>query len=266
MKLASRFLVTKTTPEEEELQRKKAELDRLQDTLAQKELDLLTLQREQQVFEAAYLRSVGGAFADLDALIAQIAQLLAQRHPSDRVTRERAEKAAEQSARNSDAVTNADPSVAEAEASAQLKSVYREVAKHVHPDLADSEEDRAAREELMKAANAAYERGDAEALRDILESWQVRPEAVKGQGVAEQLVRVIRKIAQLTARLSAIESAIERIIGSDMYALRIHASATGRSRDVIFAEMVARIQGRISHIEDTLSGIVEAHRKGEDYD
>jgi hypothetical protein len=264
MKVVSRFLSTRTSPEEQELQRKRAELAALQDSVAQRELDLLTLQREQQVFEAAYLRSVGRAFADLDALIAQVAQLLALRHPSDRAAREQAEEAAQHSARNSDAVAKADSCISDADAGAQLKSMYREVAKRVHPDLADSEEDRAVREELMKAANSAYERGDIDKLRDILENWQARPEAVKGEGIAQELIRVIRKIAQLSARLSAIELAIGCITGSDLYALRTRAIQLGRTPANIFEEMEAEVRGRITRIEETLSDIVDAHRKEQD--
>jgi hypothetical protein len=261
MKVVTRSLATRTSPEEEELQRKKAELAALQDTVAQRELDLLTLQREQQVLEAAYLRSVGRAFADLDALVAQIAQLLAQRHPSDRVTTERAEQARQQSARNTDAVANADPCTSDADASAQLRSIYREVAKRIHPDLADSEEDQAVREELMKAANAAYEHGDIDALREILENWQARPEAVKGEGVGQELIRVIRKIAQLSSRLAAIESAIGRITSNGLYSLRTRTAALGRIPTDVFEEMEAEVRGRITHIEETLTGIVDAHRK-----
>ena len=50
--------------------------------------------------------------------------------------------------------------------------------------------------QLMTEANAAYERGDAETLRRILEEYESSPESVKGVGVAADLVRVIRQIKQ----------------------------------------------------------------------
>src|ERR1035438_4594398 len=69
-------------------------------------------------------------------------------------------------------------------ASTELKTLYREVAKRVHPDLATDEADRHKREQLMAEANAAYQRGDADALRRILEEYEGSPESVRGAGIA----------------------------------------------------------------------------------
>jgi hypothetical protein len=47
----------------------------------------------------------------------------------------------------------------------------------------------------MAEANRAYEEGDEERLRVILQEWEGSPESVKGDGPGAELVRVIRKIA-----------------------------------------------------------------------
>lgn len=261
MKWVSQVLAVRKSPEEEELHRKEDELASLQDQVAQKELELLTLESEQQAFETEYISTVGRTFADLDGLVAQIAQLLASRRPADAKAREFAERAAERSARSSEAVADADPCLLDSDFSSTLKGVYREVAKRVHPDLADTAEDRAIREELMKAANSAYEFADLEGLRRILESWESRPEAVRGDSIAEQLVRVIRKIAQLSARLATIELEIDRLVTSEMYELRSAAADMGRPRADVFEEMATQVHHRISQIEDILSSIVDAHAK-----
>jgi len=44
--------------------------------------------------------------------------------------------------------------------SENLKKLYREVAKRVHPDLATEESERQRRHELMAEANRAYAEGD----------------------------------------------------------------------------------------------------------
>jgi hypothetical protein len=50
-----------------------------------------------------------------------------------------------------------------------LKEQYLRVVNKIHPDSATNEADLAMREQLMKEANAAFERGDIETLRRILE-------------------------------------------------------------------------------------------------
>jgi hypothetical protein len=53
-----------------------------------------------------------------------------------------------------------------------LRELYLEVVNEIHPDRASNEVDLALRERLMKEANAAFERGDAETLRRVLEEYR----------------------------------------------------------------------------------------------
>ena len=82
-----------------------------------------------------------------------------------------------------------------------LKKLYRDVAKSLHPDLATDDDDRARRQRFMAEANQAYEEGNETRLREILREWESSPDAIKGDGVAAELIRVIRKIAQVQERL-----------------------------------------------------------------
>ena len=54
-----------------------------------------------------------------------------------------------------------------------LRELYLEVVNQIHPDRAANEADLALRERLMKEANAAFERGDTETLRRVLEEYRV---------------------------------------------------------------------------------------------
>ncbi len=62
------------SPEEEELHRKRGELENLRSELAESELELATLRSELIAFERRYLEVVGSRYAELDALEAQIAE------------------------------------------------------------------------------------------------------------------------------------------------------------------------------------------------
>ena len=75
------FLVKQMTPEEIELEKKRAELSVLKEELALKELDLTTLQVDLEDLRRRYLRIVGVKLARLDDLEAQIAEIFARLDP-----------------------------------------------------------------------------------------------------------------------------------------------------------------------------------------
>lgn len=57
----------------------------------------------------------------------------------------------------------------------KLLSLYRTLARLIHPDLATSDEDRARRETVMRVANIARDNGDTEQLERLIATW-TRPE------------------------------------------------------------------------------------------
>src|SRR6185369_10852139 len=79
-------------------------------------------------------------------------------------------------------------------ANLSLKSLYRGVAKAVHPDLAADEVDRLRRQELMAFANEAYRTGNRQVLIDLLSEWEQAPVSNRSElDIALELVRVIRQ-------------------------------------------------------------------------
>lgn len=56
------------TPEEQELEKKSAELLALETELAQRELELATLRADLRAFEARYIGTVGVLYAELDEI------------------------------------------------------------------------------------------------------------------------------------------------------------------------------------------------------
>ena len=108
-----------------------------------------------------------------------------------------------------------------------MRKLYLDVAKQLHPDLTVDPEQRARRERLMSDANVAYRNGDERALNSIIENWESDPEAVSGTGVAAELIRAIRKVAQVRLRLDAIEDEAAALMNSDLWHLRDRLQAPG---------------------------------------
>jgi hypothetical protein len=245
------------TPEEEELLAKRAELAALEDQLVQRELERATLQAELHAFQADYLRAVGRKYADLDDLEAQIAAAAARKNPRDLAAHHRAEEAHAQAEQTRHAA--AEPAGAAGPPSDELKRLYRQVARLIHPDLANDEPDRLRRDEVMKQVNLAYERGDEEALRQILLQWQASPDAVEGGDVPAQLVRVIRKIAQVRRRLAEVGQQIERLRSCDSWQFKEQvAQAREAGRDLL-SELAAELDTRIHAARRRLQEISTGH-------
>jgi hypothetical protein len=234
-------------PEERELARKLAEQATLETELAEREFRSANLRAELGAFERRYLHFVGLRYAELDELKAEIAERLAKEQPgNERLQRLAHIARASANEAKSSAGENTKEEPAAFESSPEMKRLYREVAKRVHPDLTSDREDRAKRQQLMAEANDAYERGDESKLVRILTEYECSPEAVQGEGAGAELIRVIRRISQARGRLSEIEAEMQELLRSDLYQLKSRIDdAQKHGRDVL-KEMVERVEEQIA--------------------
>jgi DnaJ-domain-containing protein 1 len=216
-------IVHKLTPEQEELEKKKIELSELEKELADRELDLATFQGELNAFEREYFRVIGVRYTELDRIEAQINEYMALLESS-----------------------------CDFKPSAELKKLYREVAKCIHPDLATDEDERKRRHELMAEANQAYEDGDEEQLREILYQWQISPEFVKGEGISTDWIRIVRQIAQSRERLKLIQKEIKALEATELYQLKIKAIQSKELGQDLWAEMAAQLDEEINTANEKL--------------
>jgi len=249
-------------PEEEELRLKRRELDDLEKQLIERELQLVSLRGELAAFERLYVEKVGSRYAELDEIDAQIAEFHASCAPGDveaqneaRDARSRAEES------KATATETAIKDTTRFSPSSSFKSLYRGVARRIHPDLAVDEVDRAKRQKLMAEANRAYENGDEAKLRTILEEYESSPESVFGEGTAAELVRVIRKIAQVRRRLAEIEGDLKENMASDLCDLKKKVDeGTRQGRDVL-SEMASAVNARIEERRAAPREILRSNRK-----
>jgi len=247
---------TNAKPEEQELDRKRSEQTALESELAERELRAANLRAELGAFERRYLHDVGMRYAELDELKALIAERSAQKQPA-------AEKV-QQAARDARARADETKSVAQEheeedlqsakpfKASQEMKRLYREVAKRIHPDLTSDRDDRARRQLLMAEANKAYELGDENRLAKILNEYESSPETVQGEGPGAELIRVIRRISQVRGRIAEIEAEAQELLRSDLYQLKSRLEeAEQLGRDVL-KEMVDKVEHQIAQAKQRL--------------
>ena len=206
-----------------------AELDAM---LVERTTEVTRVKSDLDAFEIDYRKRVGTLHEKLDALEFEIAEA----------------ELGELSKRMEGGPGGSSQSPAERPAppprftSDAARKLFRDVAKAIHPDLAHDEATRGRRHTLMVEANRAYERGDEEQLRSILQAWERSPDAVQGSDPDATRLRLVRRIAQ-------IEEALE-ILGQDLAALKDsplgklkamvdEAAATGKD---LIRDMIGRLK------------------------
>ncbi|HKS81668.1 MAG TPA: hypothetical protein VJR23_09205 [Candidatus Acidoferrales bacterium] len=240
-------------PEDQELARKREEQITLEAELADRELRFANLTAELSAFERQYLHHVGSRYAELDELKAQIAERLAREQPAN----ERAQQAAREArARAGETKSAAGEKSAEAprafHATPEMKRLYRDVAKRIHPDLTSDRDDRSKRQILMAEANEAYQKGDEARLTKILHEYECSPESVQGEGPGAELIRVIRRISQARGRLAEIEAEMQEILRSDLHQLKSRMDEAQKNGRDVLKEMVAKVEDQIAQARQRL--------------
>jgi hypothetical protein len=248
--------LTTVKPEEQELARKREEQAAIETELAECELRAANLRAELGAFERRYLHFVGPRYTELDELNAQIAEEIAKSQPDNFRAQQTAREARSRaSSTKTSAGERTEQEPKPFQASLELKRLYREVARRVHPDLTSDRDDRAKRQELMAQANEAYEQGNEAQLTKILTDYECSPEAVKGEGTAPDLIRVIRRISQARSRLSEIEAELQELLRCELHQLRMRVSeAENRGRDVV-KEIVTKVDEQITQAKRRLENL-----------
>jgi len=136
-----------------------------------------------------------------------------------------------------------------------VRKLFRDVAKAIHPDLADDDDTRRRRHALMIEANRAYALGDEERLRWILESWERRPEAIEGSDPDATRSRLVRRIDQLQEQLALFTRELDALTDSPMWKLKVMVDAAAASGKDLVRDMVARLKADIMIARNRLHAI-----------
>ena len=249
-------IIRRLKPEEEELHRKREELATIRVTLADRELELADLRSELAAFEGRYLRQVGTLYAELDEWKARIRKLEAEGNPSPDASA-RAEEAREQAHRAYQEAHGSASKAKDFTPSPELRNLFRDVAKRVHPDLSKDSADQERRTRFMAEANHAYQAGDAETLRRILNEYEDGADAVEGEGIGAELILIIRQISLAKERLAAIERELSALGRSEIALLRKQSEeATQAARDML-GELAKTLKEKIERAKQEYDALTQ---------
>jgi hypothetical protein len=207
----------------------------LEALLDERAADTDRIGRELDMFAAAYKQQVGTLHEQLDRLELDIAEA-----ELGELSKTVAEGGAMPAGTPPPSMAAADP-VARFTSDA-VRKLFRDVARIIHPDLADDEHTRDRRHALMVEANRAYQARDAEQLRRILDTWERSPEAVQGSDPGAMRLRLERRLVQIGEDLALCARDLEAMQASQLFKLKAMVDEAADKGQDLVAEMVRRLR------------------------
>ena len=148
---------------------------------------------------------------------------------------------------------------------AEAKKAYHNIARIIHPDLALDAGEKEKRHVLMAELNAAYSAGDQTKLNKLVEDLRNSPDLVSGDTVGDELVRAIRQIFQIKARLGELVQERAEIEASELYDLRKRVEdEMAEGRDLL-AQMANRTRVHIKKSQRRLTNLRSVNQAQEEY-
>lgn len=242
------------TPEEVELEHKYQQLVQVKADLQRRELDYNHLKSEIKTFEQVYEDILGVRIQSLEDLEWQLKGLLGE-SPAENVNEPQKQSPTYTHFQHTTDLLDDDEAPQDA-ANLSLKSLYRGVAKAVHPDLASDEVERLRRQELMSLANEAYQAGNRQVLIDLLSEWEQAPVAYGSElDIALELVRVIRQLAAIQQNIHAVVRQTEELKLTDIYLFKQRVDEALCDGIDLLAEMAAAVDLDIVRIRRRLATV-----------
>ena len=242
-------IVLQPRPNAAALAEKREGLAAVRAALAEREADIAQVRCQLKAFEGRYLQGVGVLYAELDEIAARIAEREVDLYDSDSARR-RAQEARERAQETHEAAFGADQEPEEFDPSPSLKTLFREVAKRIHPDFAGDEAEQKHFTLLMTRANQAYSRGDAETLQRMLDDHLEVNAAMAGGGTDEgdgvTLLRLARQIQHAVRDIAALDREHQTLLQSEIGQLYTDAEAAAHEDRDLLAELAASVRERIA--------------------
>jgi len=256
-------LILQQTPDQAALLERREQLAAVRSRLAESEAELAQLRGQLRAFETRYLRHVGVLYAELDDLEARIAEREVELYDSDSA-RHRAAEARRQAQETHDAAFAAAHEVEEADPPPSLKTLFREVARRIHPDFARDEAEQKHFTLLMARANQAYRRGDADLLERMLDDHREINASIAGEGPAAELLRITRQLRHAERDIANLEAERQTLLASEIAQLHSEAEAAAREHRDLLAELATSLRDQIADARyrlDFVNRQVNAQRK-----
>src|SRR5277367_6476352 len=238
-------IILQQTPDDVALLDKREQLATIRNTLAERESELAQIRAQLKTFEGRYLRQVGILYAERHDLEAGIAEREVDLYDSDSARR-RAEETRRQAQETHDAAFGEAREAEEFDPPPSLKTLFRDVAKRIHPDFARDDDELRHFTLLMARANQAYSRGDTEMLQRLLDDHREINASIAGEGAAAELLRISRQIQHAERDIATLEAERNALFASELGQLHLNAETAARDHRDLLAELASSLREQIA--------------------
>ncbi|MBS1813612.1 MAG: hypothetical protein JSS87_01920 [Acidobacteria bacterium] len=229
--------------------------------LATRESELAQLRAQLKAFEGRYMRQVGILYAELDEIEARIVEREADLYNSD-AARQRAEEARQRAQQSHDAAFGDAREAEEFDPPPNLKTLFRELAKRIHPDFARDNAEQKFFTMLMARANQAYSRGDIETLQRLLDDHREIHASVAGETRSAELLRITRQIQHAERDINNLEAERHALLASEVAQLHLDTEAAAREHRDLLTELATGVREQIADAQrrfDLIDRQISAH-------
>ncbi len=240
---------------DEKLSRLRAALSRAQDDLIEAEAELADRLAEVHAFEYEFESKVGHLIDRLAALDKEV------NHYLERIQQLRHERtfgagysSVEEQYRRAwevppESAAKPPPQPLPPASEAQIKSLYRRLARRFHPDLASDEADRAYRTDKMQAINDAYAARSMIELVALAEEMEHDPAGRSvvraGQTEADMISALGNEIKRCQQRMNQIDLELRNLHNRPSVELSLEIKLARRQGRDMLAEMAAELERKI---------------------
>jgi hypothetical protein len=244
-------IILQQTPDDIALLNKREQLASVRTKLAERESELAQLRAQLKTFEGRYLRQVGVLYAELDDIEARIAEREVDLYESDSA-RHRAEEARRQAQETHDAAFGDAREAEEFDPPPTLKTLFRDVAKRIHPDFARDDAEQKHFTLLMARANQAYSRGDTETLERLLDDYREINASIAGEGAAAELLRITRQTQHAERDIATLDAERDTLLSGEVAQLYVDAEAAAREYRDLLSELATNLREQIADAKHRL--------------
>ena len=136
----------------------------------------------------------------------------------------------------------------------ELKALYRDLAKRFHPDLTTDPEEKAWREEMMAAVNAAYQSNDLNALLE-LQQQPDRPPQKRRQTREELLAELSAEVLRLDGLIAKLTRQLDALASSPLAQLQLDVSMGRQAGHDLLAQIARDLELEIARVKAELASI-----------
>jgi hypothetical protein len=135
---------------------------------------------------------------------------------------------------------------------AELKALYRELAKRFHPDLTTDPEEKEWREGMMADVNAAYQNKDLNALLELRQRPDRQPERVS-QTREEILAKMAAEILRLDQLIAKLNRQIYELSNSSLAQLQLNVSMARQAGQDLLGQIARDLELEIARAKAELA-------------